>query len=82
MLPIIIVIGAIRALVLIRFGLIAEMVTSLVWTLFMTSPMTLDTSAWYAGPGYAMAVFFGAIAAYGFTTALGGRSLLEPAIGG
>jgi hypothetical protein len=82
-LPIIIVIGAIRALVLIRFGLIAEMVTSLVWTLFMTSPMTLDTSAWYAGPGYATAVFFGAIATYGFTTALGGRSLLEPAaIGG
>jgi len=77
--PVIVVIGAIHAAVLIRFGLIAEIVSTLVWALFMTSPITLQTAAWYAGPGYAMFAFVGAIALYGFKTALGGRSLLEGA---
>ena len=80
-LPIIVIIGAIRATVLIRFGLVAEMAGAAVWTLFMISPITLQTSAWYAGPGYGVSVFIGLIAVYGFKTALGGRRLVEGAIG-
>jgi hypothetical protein len=76
-LPVIVIIGAIRATVLIRFGLVAEMAGAAVWTLFMISPMTLQTSAWYAGPGYGVFVFVGLIAVYGFKTALGGRRLIK-----
>jgi protein-S-isoprenylcysteine O-methyltransferase Ste14 len=44
-----------------------------VWTLFISSPMTLQTSGWYASAGYVSLAIVGAIALYGFWTALGGR---------
>jgi hypothetical protein len=47
--PAIVVSGAVRTFVLVRIGLVAAMVDGFVWTLFMSSPMTLQTSAWYAG---------------------------------
>jgi len=78
-LPVIVIIGATRAQVLTRFGLLAEMTSAAVWTLFMTSPMTLQTSAWYAELGYAAFALVGTIAIYGFTTALGERRILEGA---
>ena len=69
--------GGVRTFVLVRIGLVAAMVDAFVWTLFMSAPMTLQTSAWYAGAGYAAFAVVGAIAAYGFRTALGGRMILD-----
>jgi hypothetical protein len=77
--PAIVMIGAARTFVLMRIGLVAAIVDAFVWTLFMSSPMTLQTSAWYASAGYASFVVVGAIAAYGFRTTLGGRLILDGA---
>jgi hypothetical protein len=48
-----------------------------VWTLFTSSPMTLQTSAWYANVGYVSLAIVGAIAVYGFKAALAGRPILK-----
>jgi hypothetical protein len=40
-------------------------------------PITFETSAWYAGYGYAALFVVGGIAFYGFRTSLGGRRLVE-----
>jgi hypothetical protein len=58
-------------------GLVAAIVDSFVWTLFSTSPMTLQRAAWYARAGYASLAIVGVIAVYGFRTALGGRPVLH-----
>ena len=46
------------------------------WTLFISNPMTLQSSAWYSTVGYVPLGIVGAIAVYGFRTALGGRPVL------
>jgi hypothetical protein len=61
----------------VRIGLVAAIVDSFVWTLFSTSPMTLQRSAWYASAGYASLAIVGAMAVYGFRTTLGGRPVLH-----
>ena len=76
--PIVLTTGALRTFVLMRFGLVAEIVSATVWTLCMISPMTLQTSAWYAGAGQAVFVYIAAIAAFGLRTAVSGRPLLHP----
>jgi hypothetical protein len=75
--PAIVVGGGVRTFVLVRIGLVAAFVDGFVWTLLMSSPMTLQTSAWYASAGYASLAVVGAIAVYGFRTALGGRPVLD-----
>jgi hypothetical protein len=77
--PVLIAGGALRTFALVRIGLVAGIVDSFVWTLFITSPMTTDTSAWYASAGYATLMIVGAIAVYGFRTALAGRPILPGA---
>jgi len=42
----------------------------------LMSPMTLDTSAWYAGYGYTALAIFAAIVLFAFRFSLGGRPLL------
>jgi hypothetical protein len=71
--------GALRTFTLVRIGLVAAIVDAFVWTLFATSPMTLQTSAWYSSAGYVSLGIIGAIAIYGFRTALGGRPVLDGA---
>ena len=71
--------GAVRTFALVRIGLVAAIVDSFVWTLFSSSPMTLQTSAWYSSAGYVSLAIVGALAVYGFKTALGGRPLLDGA---
>jgi serine/threonine-protein kinase len=66
--------GALRAVALVRIGLVAVIVDSYVWTLFASSPMTLQSSAWYASTGYAALAIVGALAVYGYATATAGRS--------
>jgi hypothetical protein len=58
----------------VRIGLVAVIVDSYVWTLFASSPMTLQSSAWYASTGYAALAIVGALAVYGYATATAGRS--------
>jgi hypothetical protein len=72
--------GALRTFTLVRVGLVAAIVDAFVWTLFSTSPMTLQPSAWYASAGYVSLGIVGAMAIYGFRTALASRSrsLLSP----
>ena len=59
-------------------GLVAFIVDSFVWTLFISSPMTLRTSAWYSSAELSLTTV-AANAVYGFRTALGGREVLEGA---
>ena len=69
--------GAIRTFTLVRIGLVAAIVDAFVWTLFATSPMTLQTSAWYSSAGYVSMGIIAAIAVYGFKTAVAGRLVLK-----
>ena len=58
--------------VLVRIGLVAAIVDAFVWTLFISSPMTLQTSEWYSSAAYASLGIVAAIAIYGFKTAPAG----------
>jgi serine/threonine-protein kinase len=58
-------------LVLKRFGLVAFMTTLFTLGIFASFPITLQTSAWYAGYGYAALAVVGAIALYGLKTSVG-----------
>jgi serine/threonine-protein kinase len=71
------VLSAFLVFLLIRFGLVALIVALFVWGRFNQSPVTLDTSAWYAGIGYASLVVIALAAFYGFRTSLGGRRVFE-----
>lgn len=79
-LPVLAAGGALRTFTLVRIGLVAAIVDAFVWTLFSTSPMTLQHSAWYASAGYASLGIVAAMAIYGFRTALGGRPVIEGAV--
>jgi serine/threonine-protein kinase len=71
------VMGLIAVWGALRFGVLAVVVAGSVTTLLVSFPVTLDFSAWYAGPGF---IALGAILALGvwsFRTALGGRKLLK-----
>ncbi len=62
--------------VLMRFGLLAIAVGTMVGVISGYFPASLDVSAWYAGYGYAALALFAAIVIYAFRTSLGGRPLL------
>ena len=74
--PIAVLMSLLFYFVLKRFGLVAFMVTLAVQAIFAAFPMTFQTSAWYAGYGYAALALVGATALYGFRTSLGGRPLV------
>jgi serine/threonine-protein kinase len=78
--PALVATGLIRVLVLTRIGLVALIVGATVSAFFMSSPMTFQTSEWYAGPGYAAFFVIGALALFGFITSLGGRPILSTAL--
>ena len=62
-----------------RIGLVAAVIRSFLWSLFLLSPMTLHTSTCYASPGYVSLLVVAAIALDGFKISLGGRPLLAGA---
>ncbi|MFN0136572.1 MAG: protein kinase domain-containing protein [Phycisphaerae bacterium] len=73
------VLAAALIFVLMRFGLFAVMVALFFMQLFNTYPITSNFDAWYAESA-AFAIFVaGAVAIYGYVTALAGRRLLSPA---
>ena len=61
--------------VMMRFGLVAMTVSTVVFSLSSFFPITFDAS-WYAGYGYTTLVLILAIAFYGFHTSLAGQSML------
>ena len=65
---------ALFALVLLRYGLLAAIVTSAVEQ-FIGIGGTLDFSSWYAGMAAIPFLLVAALAVYGFRTSLGGRTL-------
>jgi hypothetical protein len=75
-----VVISLLLYFVLKRSGLVAFMATLFIMGVFTTFPMTFQTSAWYAGYGYAALAVVGAVALYGFKTSLGGRPLVSGAL--
>ncbi len=72
------IINALIVFLLVRFGVLA-VIASTVFGVFLGSfPLTTDASAWYAGIGLAGILVMAAMAFYGFYRSLGGR----PAFGG
>jgi hypothetical protein len=72
--------GAVQAafflLVLRRIGVVAAAATHGAWLLLTMAPLTLDTSAWYAGRSFAVLGAIALIASWGFRRAAAGRPLL------
>jgi hypothetical protein len=72
-LPFGLVAGLLWVFILTRLGLVAAIVNFFCVALLTDIPITVETSAWYAGIGYAALLVFAAFALYGFFTSLGGR---------
>jgi len=75
-LPIWIIIYAIAAFALVRFGLIALAAAVFTANVLLNLPYTMDFSKWYAGQSIAVVLSFALIAGWGFYTALAGRRIL------
>ncbi|HSC78300.1 MAG TPA: protein kinase [Candidatus Acidoferrales bacterium] len=81
------VVFAIRGLILysltvfllVRFGLLAFIASGLFGQFLGDFPLTTDTSAWYAGIGFAGILLMAAMAFYSFYTSLGGRPMFGAA---
>jgi serine/threonine-protein kinase len=71
--------GFVVVVVLLRVGLLASMLASIVFTLLDLSPMTLQTASWYFSTGFVVFLVVLAMSAYGFRTAVSGRPLLGTA---
>ena len=67
---------AIFAFALLRFGLLAAIVTSIVGQILALGWL-LDFSAWYAGMAALPFVLVAGLVVYGFRVSLGGRPLLK-----
>jgi serine/threonine-protein kinase len=72
--------GVLSLFVLMRVGLVASTLAGFLTTLFLTSPLTAQTSAWYASLGYAIVVLTVAMSLYGFKVSLGGRPILTASV--
>ena len=67
--------------VYLRLGLLAGIVMILTEWALDNAPLTTNFSAWYAGNGLAVVVFFFALAAFGFYTSQAGRPIFQDAPG-
>ena len=70
-------IGVSIVVALVRFGLLAAMVSLFVSEILFVYPMTLDLSTWYAGGSLLVLLIAVALSALGFYLSLGGRPLLR-----
>ena len=75
--PIGLLLAALYAFVLIRFGLLALVFAETLSLFLLGVPRTLDFSSWYAWIGMAPLLVVAAIAIFGFRTSLGGQPLLK-----
>jgi hypothetical protein len=65
------------AFVGLRFGFLAALVGVFVRQVVLTIPWTTNVSAWYSDRVFLAVVILGALLAYGFLTALGGKSIFR-----
>lgn len=65
-------------IILMRFGLLAEVAGFLVFLSFIAFPTTLDASAWYSKYGFVSVAMIAVIVLYAFRISLGGHPLLAP----
>ena len=75
--PVWLVVFAIAAYAVTRFGLISLAVAIFTANVLLNVPYTFDFSNWYATSSLAVVLSFVAIAAWGFYTSLGGQKLLH-----
>ena len=71
--------NALFVVLIVRVGLLAAGVAFYVSGLFIFFPVTANLRAWYAGAGVTALLVLAALALFGFTTALAGRSALGDA---
>jgi len=64
-------------MVLIRFGLLAAIVAEFAYLMLFEAPMTMTSSAWYFGSGFAALLVLIGITLYGFRLSLGRRPLFD-----
>jgi serine/threonine-protein kinase len=74
-LPIFAIENVLQVVVLRRLGLVAFAIAAIVENLFVQTPMTFQTSAWYAGYGYVALALVAVIALYGARTSLAGQPI-------
>jgi serine/threonine protein kinase len=70
------VVTTLLLLVLMRFGLVALVLSNFANIFFQAFPATLDASAWYSHASFAAFAILAAIVLYAFRYSLGGRPLL------
>jgi len=75
--PLVIVVYAVAAIVVVRFGLVALASGIFTADLLANVPSTTDFSAWYAAATLVPLLAVAALAVWGFYTALAGRPLLK-----
>ncbi len=75
--PLIIIVYAVAAVVVVRFGLIALASGIFMADLMGNVPLTTDFSVWYGGATLFPLLVVAALAVWGFYTALAGRPLLK-----
>jgi predicted Ser/Thr protein kinase len=63
--------------VLLRFGFLAMVFSIFTFGPILSSPMTLQASAWYSGYGFFALAILAAVVFYAFYTSLGGRPLIS-----
>jgi hypothetical protein len=67
--------------VLVRLGVFASVVMAFVTNLMLNSPLTLDSSAWFARQGWAMLLVPAALAAYGCYLTMADRGAVRDPLG-
>jgi serine/threonine-protein kinase len=67
--------------VYLRLGFLAHIVMGFTAEALLTSPLTTNFSAWYAGSGLAVTGVFLALAAFGFYTSQAGRPIFQDSLG-
>ena len=75
--PVALISAVLILFVLMRFGLLALIAGLVSAQILLDYPITYQTSAWYAGAGYAAVLVLLVISLYGFRISLGGRRLFD-----
>jgi len=68
------------AIIALRFGFLAAMLGGFVAQIVLLVPWTTDLSVWYSGRMLIVVAFLAPLLAYGFVTALRGRSIFQDPI--
>jgi hypothetical protein len=75
--PVFVVVYAVLALLLLRYGIVPLIVSVLTADCLLNAPITLDFSAWYIASSLVSLLLFLGIALYGFRCTVAGKPLFE-----